>query len=172
MPKSSICADVTSAGTPRPSSVQEKEVNMRKPVIALAASAGVFTVVAAGAASLTVTGFVPQFGTIGEACQAAAVTVTPHVKPVVYDAGIYMSVTSVSVSGISPNCIGQEISVSLSSDNGQSYDNTATAVIAGASAEVNFDYYSGAGYDPTAYALDITDIDVVIAGDVVPSNPV
>lgn len=145
---------------------------MRKPVVALAASAGVFTVVAAGAASLSVVGFVPQFGTVDSSCQSGAVTVTPHVKPVVYDGGVYMSVTSVTVSGLDLNCIGQEVSVSLSSDNAQTYDTTATAVIAGASTDVTFDYVGGPGYYPYAYAKDINVMDVTIAGDVVASSQV
>ena len=145
---------------------------MRKPVVALAASAGVFTVVAAGAASLSTIGYVPQFGNINASCQSGSVVVTPHVKPVPYDGGIYMSVTSVTISSISAACNGQDISVSLSSDNGQTYDATATALVSSTSMDVAFDYYSGSGYYPTAYSLDITDIDVVIAGDVVASNPV
>ena len=177
MPKSSICADVTSAGTPRPSSVQEKEVNMRKPVIALAASAGVFTVVAAGAASLSVTGFIPQFGEVFSSCNPGGVTVTPHVKSVtlsVYDevAGrnvesVFQSVDSVLVTDIDTTCIGQQIAVSISTDDASSYVATSSLTIAGSSAELHFDAtYSSDYYYPDLYVRDITNIDVTIAGAV------
>ena len=47
---------------------------MRKPLVALAVGAGVFALVAAGAATLTVTGTVPQAGSIVNPTTCGAVT--------------------------------------------------------------------------------------------------
>lgn len=156
---------------------------MRKPVVALAASAGVFTVVAAGAATLSVTGFVPQFGNVSNSCDTNGVTVTPHVQAVDvayynYDTyqtttEVYQSVTSVTVSGIASQCAGQELAVSISNDDAQHYVATSVATIDDSgSATVTFDAQAMTGSNgyPDMYIKYITDIDVTIAGDVVPSN--
>lgn len=162
---------------------------MRKPVVALAASAGVFTVVAAGAASLSVVGFVPQFGNVNAACQQNGVTVTPNVEAVnvpYYNEGtgqyqdeVYQSVTSVTVSGISEACNGQELAVSISLDNAQHYVANRAATIAVVnndpqgtdfgSVTIDFDptLSTSGSYYPDMYVKYITDIDVTIAGNVV-----
>ena len=145
---------------------------MRKPVVALAASAGVFTVVAAGAASLNVVGYVPQWGMTGTSCQAHDLTVTPIVQPVSYPANpgqgvlpqVYQVLSKVVISNIDAACIGQELGVGVITTDTGSYAVNHTATVTGASLTVDLDpYYYGVDLD----AEYVSSIDVTIAGDVV-----
>jgi hypothetical protein len=77
---------------------------MRKPLVALAAGAGVFALVAAGAATLTVTGDVPAAGT-SAACDTDGVTVAYGMDV----AG--ENITSIDVTDINVACNGIPITV-------------------------------------------------------------
>jgi hypothetical protein len=81
---------------------------MKKPLVALAAGVGVFALTGAAAATLGVTGFVPQTGDTSSTCQAAGLTATAQIG-----AAPTWNVTGVEVKTINTTpttgCLGQEL---------------------------------------------------------------
>ncbi|HLP24010.1 MAG TPA: hypothetical protein VK139_08250 [Microbacteriaceae bacterium] len=101
---------------------------MRKSVLAASAAATVFAISGAAAASLSVTGYLPQTGTVSAACDVDGINVGDWT-----DSGGVLD--SVVLSNISDNCLNSEIVVSVT--NGTTTLLSTSTPVSNGTADVN-----------------------------------
>jgi hypothetical protein len=142
---------------------------MKKPLVALAAGVGVFALTGAAAATLTVTGFVPQANNTTAKCQSGPVTATA-----VLSGAPFYNVTGVQVSGLNAACDPQELQAVVYgaiAGGAAPYELSEAVIIS--SKVVVVDGVRTVTVDlvnKTAFtAKQIENIDVVIAGVVAPA---
>jgi hypothetical protein len=138
---------------------------MIRSLVALTAGAGVFALTGAAAATLGVTGFVPQSEGISAACMTGTVTTKIAVS------SPSATVSNVQVSGIGASCKDEPLYVILrDSDQGQLAMMTASPM----KDKVSFiktpsegTFFAGTDFSGPVSAIDVASIDVVIAGQIV-----
>lgn len=101
---------------------------MRKPLVAFMLASSAFALTAASAATLTISSYLPQAGTVSAACDTDGVLVTWT--------EVSSAVTQAVVTNIAEACIGNPITVTASGSS-VTYANTAAVSVSDGTTDVN-----------------------------------